>query len=313
MIKSVTFDECVAHFENAVDKDGSRLNMYGLSVQSGTSTYSYSFGREATVADLRSVSKVVTALVLGNVVERRVAFSGDPLSLESKVLDYLEPSEGLSISDRWSSVKIKHLMSNTIGHEEGFLFRKDIGDLREDQYLDYVFSSPIPYEPGTHFSYSNVGPFLVSAVLQRLTGRSLFDLALETVLDPLGISATWRNFDRFTAGSTGLRMSCNDLLKLATVLRDKGECQGSTVVSPDWVAEMTRTHSLTPKMYDPSRVFPKYSYGLGVWVCENGSFYCDGTNGQYLIVVPDLDLAIATTGEQADMKSITRCMLPLLR
>lgn len=178
--------------------------------------------------------------------------------------------------------------------------------------LDYIFSAPVPHTPGTHFSYSNVGPFLVSVILELVTGRSLSDLAEELIFKPLAISANWRQFGSFTAGSTGLQMSCDDLLKIATVLRDGGKFEDAKVVSSTWVSEMTRAHILTPKMFDPSRVFPKYAYGLGVWVCENGSFYCDGTNGQYLIVVPNSNLAIATTGDQPDMKPITKCMVPLL-
>ncbi|PZA12187.1 hypothetical protein DNX69_09260 [Rhodopseudomonas palustris] len=306
------FGESIGLFESATDKDGLHLKMYGVSVRFGAETFSHQFTSTGAVADLRSVSKVVTAMVLGNVIERRISYVGRSISLDTCAIEVLEPVVRSSVSTNWKYVTLRHLMNNTIGHEEGFLFRKDIGDRKEDDFINYIFAAPVPHAPGGHFSYSNVGPFLISVVLEAITGRSLFELAQESVFEPLGISASWRRFGEFTAGSTGLHMSSDDLLKLATVLRDGGKYNRAELVSGAWAAEMRRPISLTPKMYDPSRVFPKYAYGLGLWICENGSFYCDGTNGQYLIVVPERDLAVSTTGEQPDMKPITRCMLPLL-
>ncbi|MFF1880682.1 hypothetical protein ACFVVC_04350 [Pseudarthrobacter sp. NPDC058196] len=62
-------------------------------------------------------------------------------------------------------------------------------------------------------------------------------------------------------------------------------------------------------MFDGSRVFPRFAYGYAFWVCEDGVYYCDGTDGQYLIVVPASELVIVTTGSHPDMKAITRYML----
>jgi CubicO group peptidase (beta-lactamase class C family) len=306
------FNECVRLMQSVTDKDGRPLSMNGLSVCSDGDIFFHQFTSEGSSADLRSVSKVITAIVLGNVIDRKIAFEGPSLTLDSPVLEFLGRQANKNISGLWRNVTIRNLMNNTIGHEEGFLFRKDIGDRAESEYIEYIFEAPIVHAPGTHFSYSNVGPYLISIILQAVTGRSLLELSRESVLEPLGATGTWRNFGDFTAGCTGLVMSCENLLKIAMVLRDNGSFEGKEVVSAEWVEEMKCPITLTPRMCDPSRVFPKYAYGLGLWICENGSFYCDGTNGQYLIVVPSNQLAISTTGNQPDMKPITRCMLPLL-
>lgn len=48
----------------------------------------------------------------------------------------------------------------------------------------------VDFEPGTDFSYSNTGYFLMSVILERATGRKLGDYLEEKVFRPLGMTAT---------------------------------------------------------------------------------------------------------------------------
>jgi hypothetical protein len=43
-----------------------------------------------------------------------------------------------------------------------------------------------------------------------------------------------------------------------------------------------------------------------------GTYYCDGTDGQYLIVLPDKGIVITAFGHQSDMKPITEYFRELL-
>lgn len=306
------FARCLTLFSEARDKDGSKLSMFAFAADRGGEYTNHLFLNEDKDADLRSVSKVVTGLVLGSLLASDVKLAGAPIALETHVEPLLRQHMSDAARVQWAGVRIIDLLNNTIGHEEGFLFSKDLGDLPHSEYLEYVFAVPIVYPPGRHFSYSNVGAFLFSVIVQDWLGTSLHDLALAAVLGPLGIESHWRRFGNYSAGCTGLSMKNGDLIKLATLLRDGGEANGRRLVSKSWVETMSSPVSMTPHMYDPKRVFPKYAYGIGLWVCKDGSFYCDGTNGQYLIVVRDRGVALSTTGKQPDMKPITRCMTPFV-
>jgi CubicO group peptidase (beta-lactamase class C family) len=306
------FARCVRLFSEARDKDGSALEMFAFAADAGGEQRNHVFLDVDRDTDLRSVSKVVVGLVLGCLIARNTELRGAPISLETPVEPLLRQHLNDAARREWADVQMLHLLNNTIGHEEGFLFRKDLGDVPQTEYLRYVFDAPITHPPGTHFSYSNVGPFLFSVIVQDWLGASLHDLARSAVLEPLGISSHWRSFGSYSAGCTGLSMHNRDLIKLATLLRDGGTVDGERIVPQSWIATMASPISITPKMFDAARVFPKYAYGVGLWVCENGTYYCDGTNGQYLIVVPRRGLTISTTGDQPDMKPITKCMLPLV-
>jgi len=306
------FTRCIELFADSRDKDGSKLSMFAFAADASDERRNHVFQDHDEYADLRSVSKVVAGLALGTLLARDVKVDGAPIALDTLVEPLLRQHMNETARIQWAKVRILDLLNNTIGHDEGFLFRKDLGALPQSEYLGYVFDMPIRHTPGTHFSYSNVGPFLFSVIVQDWLGMSLHDVAHAAVLEPLGIESEWRRFGEYSAGCTGLSMRNGDLIKLASLLRDGGVANGRTIVPRAWIEKMSSPISLTPHMFDPARMFPKYAYGVGLWVCENGTYYCDGTNGQYLIVIPDRKVALSTTGDQADMKPITRCMIPFV-
>lgn len=312
-ILSDGFEAAVDELRHATDSAGSRLNLSFVGVSQHGERLSRSFPRDLAV-DLRSISKPIVSLTLGALIDEQVEVDGEAVGLDSAVAPLLDrhfPSA--SARDNWSKVTVRHLLTNTIGHETGFLFRKDLGDLPESEYLEYALQQPISRPPGTHFSYSNVGPFLISVILQDHLEMSLRDLAHDRILGPLNIDRPWRNFGRYTAGCTGLMMTGEELLRVGELLLAGGAIDANRVVSTEWVRSATQVHAPSPGMFDAARVLPKFGYGLGFWVCEDGIYYCDGTDGQYLIVAPDHQLAIVTTGSQADMKPITRSLLPVLK
>jgi CubicO group peptidase (beta-lactamase class C family) len=316
MTEEEAFKKTVSLLETELDKDGNKLRMKSLIVAKGSEQFEHGFIERATKTDLRSVSKVALALTVGAAIDKEVRLGDFALNLGTDVGALLRSSSALSELEGisgWEHVTIAHLLSNTIGHDEGFFFRKDIGNRPADELLPYVFSRPLTREPGTHFSYSNVGPFVISVLFQEFLGKSFSDLAGELILGKIGVTDyEWKRYGEYSAGCSGLELYPDDFHKLALLMANGGRHNGTEIVSADW-CEMMKTIAIrTPNMYDPARVFPKFGYGYGLWICENGSYYCDGTNGQYLIVVPDKELVISTLGDQSDMKPITRCMQPLL-
>ena len=54
--------------------------------------------------------------------------------------------------------------------------------------LSRIFAEPLEYEPGTKEVYSDLGIILMAEIVERLTGRTLDDLAKSYIFDPLGMS-----------------------------------------------------------------------------------------------------------------------------
>ena len=56
--------------------------------------------------------------------------------------------------------------------------------------LSRIFAEPLDYEPGTKEVYSDLGIILMAEIVERLTGRTLDDLANAYIFDPLRMSNT---------------------------------------------------------------------------------------------------------------------------
>jgi hypothetical protein len=55
------------------------------------------------------------------------------------------------------------------------------------------------------------------------------------------------------------------------------------------------------------------SYGYGLWICGSGVHYCDGADGQFLIVLPRLGTIVVTLAEEGDTATVARCLEDALR
>jgi CubicO group peptidase (beta-lactamase class C family) len=169
----------------------SALRMKSLIVTSPGAHFSYNFGRPQTPTDLRSISKLVVALTLGIAIDRNIELRGERLSLDTHIGPFFaEFTSGLDARSQknFGRARVRHLLSNTLGHRDGFLFRKDVQGQDAESLLRYVFSKPIEYAPGTHFSYSNVGWYLLSAMVKDQLGISLSQWVAGQLFTQLGIT-----------------------------------------------------------------------------------------------------------------------------
>jgi beta-glucosidase-like glycosyl hydrolase/CubicO group peptidase (beta-lactamase class C family) len=140
-----------------------------------------------TMYDIASLTKVVvTTTLTAKLVE------GDfpvPLDLDARVDRYLpEWANGPDAHGWRPKVTVRHLLTHTSGlppFKE--YWRTSTG---KQDTLTRVFAEPLDYEPGTKEVYSDLGIILMAQIIERLTGRSLDDLAKAYIFSPLGMKDT---------------------------------------------------------------------------------------------------------------------------
>jgi CubicO group peptidase (beta-lactamase class C family) len=140
----------------------------------------------ATMYDIASLTKVVvTTTLVAKLVE------GDyevPLDLDAKIERYLpEWASGPNVEWR-HRVTVRHLLTHTSGlppFKEYWRTSKSKQDT-----LTKIFAEPLEYEPGTKEVYSDLGIILMAEIVERLTGRTLDDLARSDIFAPLGMNDT---------------------------------------------------------------------------------------------------------------------------
>jgi CubicO group peptidase (beta-lactamase class C family) len=159
-----------------------------------------------------------------------------------------------------------------------------------------ILSLPSSGEPGSDFNYSSADSHLLSAVLTQATGESALKFADDRLFDPLGINnRNWRqDNDGVTIGSTGLYLTSRDMAAIGLLYLNQGYWEGEQILSKKWIAEATHPHIEFERSGEDPRA-PSIGYGYQWWLRSQAgydSFMAIGYAGQYIVVVPELDLVV---------------------
>lgn len=137
-----------------------------------------------------SMSKTVTAVAVLQLVERGL------VGLDHPIARYL-PSQPYG-----EGVTIRHLLSHTGGIPNPLPLRwahaaSDHAAFDEWAALERVLArhGKRSASPGRRFRYSNIGYWLLGALVEHVTGASFRDFVRRNVLGPIGIGATELGYD----------------------------------------------------------------------------------------------------------------------
>ncbi len=205
-----------------------------------------------------------------------------------------------SVDDHLAAMRIRHLLSMSTGHAQ------DARLSREGHEEDWVwgfFQEPVVHEPGTHFVYNNGASYMLSAIVQRVTGQTLEQYLGTRLFAPLGISGVrWDTCPRGRSiGGSGLRLKTEDIAKLGLLYLRRGVWDGGRVLSAEWVDEATRRHIANGD--DPASDWAQ-GYGYQFWRCRHGAYRGDGAFGQFCVIFPEQDAVLAITSGVRQMQQV---------
>lgn len=304
----------------AVEK--TKMNMHSIMVvKDGNVIFEQWLGSgdELTPHILNSVSKTFTSSAVG------LAISEGRIKLDDKVISYFPDKLPAEVSENLSSMTIRNLLTMNTGHEQ------DPSSLRnEDQDWAKAFlASPIPRKPGTIFCYNSLATYMLSAIVQQVTGETVAEYLYPRLFRPLGINnVNWQTSPTgVNAGGWGLYLKTEDLAKFGQLMLQNGVWKGKQILPADWVKEMSsrqvdcipagRNSDMLPEMIKEAKKSDwLHGYGYQMWRCRHNAYRADGAGGQYIIVIPDKNAVIATTADVGDMQEeidlIWKYILPAL-
>ena len=123
-----------------------------------------------TCLNCSSISKRFTATAVG------IAWDRELISLEDPILPYLEQDLPLVCDEKLSQIRIRHLLTYTMGNDEGYLFEEDRYSYSKKNWARLILSRSLIHEPGAVFQYSNTNYYLLSCILHRVTGCTLLQV-----------------------------------------------------------------------------------------------------------------------------------------
>jgi CubicO group peptidase (beta-lactamase class C family) len=168
---------------------------------------------------------------------------------------------------------------------------------------------------------------MLSAIVQKVTGRKVIDYLTPRLFTPLGIAgATWDESPQgINSGGWGLSLKTEDLAKMGLFILQKGKWEGKQLLPTAWFDEATTSHIASmPSGRRPEQLTPEtkekdwlQGYGYQMWRSRHNSFRADGANGQYILILPEKDAVIVVTANVRDMQDelnfIWQYLLPALK
>ncbi len=244
---------------------------------------------------LFSLSKSFTSTAVG------FAVAEGKLSVDDFVLSFFPEYITPEIKDNMSEMRVKHLLSMSTGHKND-----TTGLLRAEPEGDWVkafLTAPIEYEPGTHFLYNSGATYMLSAIVQRVTGQTLVQYLTPRLFAPLHIeNATWETCPRgVNAGGWGLSIKTEDIAKFGQLYLDDGIWLGEQLLPVGWVKEATSFHVSNG---DDANSDWAQGYGYQFWRCRHNVYRGDGAFGQYCVVMPEQDAVVAITSAVGNMQAV---------
>lgn len=265
----------------------------------------FEYGDVTTVSYLASVRKSVLAMLFGNYV------ASGKVRL-NKTLAEMNIDDIGGLTDAEKQATIEHLLGARSGiyHEAS-----NSGD-------DLASAPPRgSQKPGTYYLYSNWDFNALGTIFEQETGLGIYDALEKDLAVPIGMQDFDKSRHRRTGDATKsqhlayhMNFSTRDMARIGLVMLRDGEWNGKQIVPRDWarkiVQPITRQHEMNPPRH---REVP-FGYGYLWWVWDGpaakgayeGAYTGIGAVGQFITVIPKLDMVIAHKTVPGNQRSVTR-------
>ena len=257
--------------------------------------YFNGYGRD-TLHDLRSTGKSITSALAGIAIEQGLFGLDDPISLHIPQFENFA-----NMSERKRGIRIYHLLnmnsglecndwdSGSRGSEENMYQRQD--------WIKFILDLPMINEPGSAPYYCTGGVVVLGHIISLRSGMALDDYARANLFGPLGIQQSgWRRSpDGRATGGGGLQLTPRDAAKIGEMYRQGGTWRGTRVVPAAWVEQsQLRVTSLGRDRY--GFLWWKRTFTSSVTGAGFDSFFTSGNGGNFIFVIPQLELVAVFTG-----------------
>ena len=241
--------------------------------------------RAARSANVKSVSKSIISALVGVAIDR-----GLLPAPETPIRTYF-PEISKDRDDRKQRITIEDLLTMRSGLES--TSNRNYGAwVQSRNWVQHALARPLFAMPGTEMEYSTGNTHLLSAILTKATKTSTWQFAQDALAKPLGFTlARWpQDPQGIYFGGNDMLLTPRQLLAFGELYLRGGRTEQRQIVSEKWIGQ-----SFVPRGVSP---ISGNRYGYGWWMRDlagHQAYFAWGFGGQYIILVPDLELVVVTT------------------
>jgi CubicO group peptidase (beta-lactamase class C family) len=251
--------------------------------------------------ELYSLSKSFTSTAVG------MAVADGKLSIDDTVMSFFPDDAPKEPSANLKNMRVRDLLCMNTGHQS----EPSVTPATKDPWTKVFLNHTVPFKPGTHFLYNTPATYMQSAIVQKVTGKTVLEYLKPRLFDPLGIEApTWGTSPQgVSLGGYGLNVRTEDIAKFGQLYLQKGKWGDKQLIPAEWVAMATSKQ--TSNGSNPKSDWDQ-GYGFQFWRSRNGAYRGDGAFGQYCVVLPEQDAVIAITSGTKDMQNVLNLVWDVL-
>ena len=248
-----------------------------------------------------SMTKSVVSLLVGIAMDR-----GLIADIDAPVISYFPEATGL-LAPGQDRITLRHLLTMSAG----------LGSDRP---------------PGVAFKYNDRETELVGAILKKVTGKTVEELAREEMFAPLGISdVEWHKnpLSGLPTPAGGLELRPRDWAKIGQLVLNRGVWEGRQIVPASWIAQSSAEQIKTegPPSAEQVSADGSLSYGYQWWLGRSLDkdrtvqwIAAMGINSQKTIIIPALDMVVVFNASRVsrnmaapELDLLDRYILPAAR
>jgi len=256
----------------------------------------YEYGDLAKLSYLASCRKSILAMLYGNYV----ASGQIPLN---KTLREMNFDDVGGLLPRELDATVENLITDRSGVYHPASYPGDASDSAPPRGSQ---------KPGTYYLYNNWDFNAAGAVFEKLTGKNIYDALESDLAIPIGM----QDFDRSLQKKEGdvkrsvipaypIHLSTRDMARIGQLMLREGNWNGRQVIPRDWakriVSIVTPVYDMNPPSWKEYAQGSLWGYGYMWWVWDDhrregpfaGAYSARGAIGQYITVLPALDVVVA--------------------
>lgn len=275
----------------------------------------YKYGSNSTVSYIASCRKSVLAMLYGKYVENRTVNLYETVGQMIEEYGMKDDVQGLYESEKLATINDLITSRSGIYHPAS-----NAGDTEDKPERGTM-------QRGEYYLYNNWDFNFAGAVLERLvkgsySNKEIYQIMQHDLAHPIGMCDWDIGKQKYGGTWTGdkaisyypayhIYISTRDMARLGYLMLRKGQWNGKQVISKAWCEKITTPYSTFEEVNPSGSGY--FSYGYMWWIYDvqyykdnpayEGAYMARGAGGQYILIMPKLDLVVAWKTVTSNNKS----------
>jgi len=219
------------------------------------------------------------------------------LNLDDKIADYFPEKIDRELPENLKNLTIENMLTmRTCGETPNWFYHSD-----PDRTHLYFNENTADVVPGTRWKYDSPASQVLSNLVEKLSGMSLFDFLKLKIFDKLGTfktAAILKTKTNDSFGDSALLCATRDMASFARFVMNYGKWNGEQILSEEYLRKATSkiADNFSYGFNNDSAVFTD-GYGYQIWRYKDNGFAFNGMGSQLTVCIPKKDFIFTCTAD----------------